>query len=125
IAVAAALRDLLQAGEPGSGLDPRQLAVGAALAGGLLAAGYRRAFAVGFGMASGLVEPLGSVLGAAIVGWSASLLPWGLGFAAGAMLFVISHEIIPETHRKGHEVPATCGLMLGFVLMMLLDTALQ
>ena len=41
------------------------------------------------------------------------------------MLFVISHEIIPETHRKGHEVPATCGLMLGFVLMMLLDTALQ
>lgn len=40
------------------------------------------------------------------------------------MLFVISHEIIPESHRKGHEVHATGGLMLGFVLMMLLDTAL-
>ena len=47
-----------------------------------------------------------------------------LGFAAGAMLFVISHEIIPESHRKGHESWATGGLMLGFVLMMLLDTTL-
>jgi ZIP family zinc transporter len=48
----------------------------------------------------------------------------GLGIAAGAMLFVISYEIIPESHRKGHEAVATSGLMLGFVLMMLLDTAL-
>ena len=52
------------------------------------------------------------------------LLPCGLGFAAGAMLFVVSHEIIPESHRQGHENFATAGLMLGFVLMMLLDTAL-
>jgi ZIP family zinc transporter len=44
--------------------------------------------------------------------------------AAGAMLFVISHEIIPESHRQGHESAATIGLILGFVLMMLLDTAL-
>ena len=63
------------------------------------------------------------MLGAAVVGWSAALLPWDWA-AAGAMLFVISHEIIPESHRKGHEVHATGGLMLGFVLMMLLDTAL-
>ncbi|CAP44432.1 hypothetical protein Bpet4084 [Bordetella petrii] len=90
----------------------------------LLAAGYRRSFAVALGMLSGLIEPVGAVLGAVVVGWSAVLLPWGLGFAAGAMLFVISHEIIPESHRKGHEVYATCGLMIGFVLMMLLDTAL-
>ncbi len=90
----------------------------------LLAAGYSRGFAVLIGMLSGLVEPLGAVLGAAVVGHSAMLLPWGLGFAAGAMLFVISHEIIPESHRKGHEAFATSGLMVGFVLMMLLDTAL-
>jgi ZIP family zinc transporter len=59
-----------------------------------------------------------------VVGLSATLLPWGLAIAAGAMLFVISHQIIPESHRKGHESFATTGLMLGFVLMMLLDTAL-
>ncbi|HCQ49186.1 MAG TPA: ZIP family metal transporter, partial [Achromobacter sp.] len=90
----------------------------------LRAAGYSRAFSAALGAASGLVEPVGAVLGAALVGGSAQLLPWGLGFAAGAMLFVISHEIIPESHRKGHEAWATGGLMLGFVLMTLLDTAL-
>ena len=64
------------------------------------------------------------IAAAAIVSHSAAMLPWGLGFAAGAMLFVISHEIIPESHRKGHEAWATTGLMLGFVLMMILDTSL-
>ncbi|WP_159918134.1 ZIP family metal transporter [Pantoea sp. 18069] len=115
------------------GMRANALAIGIAIqdvpegfivAAALLAAGYGRALAVALGMASGLVEPIGAVVGASIVGHSALLLPWGLGFAAGAMLFVISHEIIPESHRKGHEVFATAGLMLGFVLMMVLDTAL-
>ena len=44
--------------------------------------------------------------------------------AAGSMLFVVSHEVIPQTHRNGHETPATLGLMLGFALMMVLDTTL-
>ena len=91
----------------------------------LLAAGYSRKVAVLLGMLSGLVEPLGAVLGALVVSTSMGVLPWGLGFAAGAMLFVISHEIIPESHRKGHETFATGGLMLGFVLMMIMDTALS
>lgn len=116
-----------------SGLGGNALATGIAIqdvpeglvvAVALLAAGYPRRFAVLLGMASGLVEPLGAVIGAAVVSSSIALLPWGLGFAAGAMLFVISHEIIPESHRKGHESFATGGLMLGFVLMMVLDTAL-
>lgn len=107
-----------------TGIAIQDIPEGLVVAVALMAAGYKRAFAVALGMLSGLVEPLGAVLGAAVVGWSAALLPWGLGFAAGAMLFVISHEIIPESHRKGHEVHATGGLMLGFVLMMLLDTAL-
>lgn len=47
-----------------------------------------------------------------------------LGLAAGAMLFVVSHEVIPETHRNGHQTPATLGLMTGFALMMVLDTTL-
>jgi ZIP family zinc transporter len=46
-----------------------------------------------------------------------------MGFAAGAMIFVISNEIVPETHRKGHEALATTGLMIGLALMMLLDVA--
>ena len=48
----------------------------------------------------------------------------GLGLAAGAMLFVVSHEVIPETHRTGHKTTATLGLMAGFALMMVLDTSL-
>lgn len=121
------------AGNDGEGLRANALAMGIAIqdvpeglvvAVALLAAGYKRSFAVLLGMASGLVEPVGAVLGAVVVDYSAALLPWGLGFSAGAMLFVISHEIIPESHRKGHEASATGGLMVGFVLMMLLDTAL-
>ena len=65
-----------------------------------------------------------AVAGAALTSISPSLLPWGLALAAGAMLFVISHEIIPESHRQGHETFATGGLMLGFVVMMVLDTVL-
>ncbi|GAB2490410.1 ZIP family metal transporter [Comamonas humi] len=106
------------------GIAIQDVPEGFIVAAALLAAGYGRVFSVALGMASGLVEPLGAVIGASVVGHSAVLLPWGLGFAAGAMLFVISHEIIPESHRKGHEAFATAGLMLGFVLMMVLDTAL-
>lgn len=47
-----------------------------------------------------------------------------LGLAAGAMIFLVSHEVIPETHRNGHQTPATLGLMAGFALMTVLDTTL-
>jgi ZIP family zinc transporter len=90
----------------------------------LRSVGYGRLTAVGLGVLSGLVEPIAAVFGAAVIALTAGLLPWGLAMAAGAMLFVISHEIIPESHRKGHEAYATGGLMLGFVVMMVLDTAL-
>ncbi|HVY81114.1 MAG TPA: hypothetical protein VG994_09045, partial [Steroidobacteraceae bacterium] len=62
--------------------------------------------------------------GAAIIGISASLLPWGLALAAGAMLCVITHDVVPETHRHGHERAATLALISGFVIMTVLDTAL-
>ncbi|ARP93640.1 ZIP family metal transporter [Bordetella genomosp. 13] len=116
--------DALRGTALATGIAIQDVPEGLVVAVALMAAGYGRATAVAIGMLSGLVEPLGAVLGAAIAGWSAAMLPWGLGFAAGAMLFVISHEIIPESHRKGHEVAATCGLMIGFVLMMILDTVL-
>ncbi|CAM3636925.1 ZIP family metal transporter [Bordetella sputigena] len=116
--------DPMRAGALATGIAIQDVPEGLVVAVALLAAGYGRAFAVTLGMVSGLIEPIGALAGAAVMAWSTVLLPWGLGFAAGAMLFVISHEIIPESHRKGHEVYATGGLMLGFVLMMLLDTAL-
>ncbi|RCW72697.1 ZIP family metal transporter [Pseudorhodoferax soli] len=124
IGVGFAGTDPTRAGALATGIAIQDVPEGLVVAVALLAAGYRRSVAVGLGMASGLIEPVGAVIGAAIISYSAALLPWGLGFAAGAMLFVISHEIIPESHRKGHEAWATGGLMLGFVLMMLLDTAL-
>jgi ZIP family zinc transporter len=63
------------------------------------------------------------VLGVALTSGFAPFYPGGLGFAAGAMIWVVSHEIIPETHRRGHAQPATLGLIAGFAVMMLLDTA--
>ncbi|WP_408600455.1 ZIP family metal transporter [Pseudomonas sp. PLMAX] len=72
---------------------------------------------------SGLMEPLGAVIGLGISSSFALGYPIALGLAAGAMIFVVSHEVIPETHRNGHETPATLGLMLGFGVMMFLDTA--
>ncbi|MFT3814672.1 MAG: ZIP family metal transporter [Acidovorax sp.] len=124
IGVGAAGNEGLRANALAIGIAIQDVPEGFVVAAALLAAGYGRAFAVALGVASGLVEPVGAVLAALAVGQSSALMPWGLGFAAGAMLFVISHEIIPESHRKGHEAFATAGLMVGFVLMMLLDTAL-
>ena len=90
----------------------------------LLGEGYGRWRSWSIAALTGLVEPVGGALGAAAVSVSEPFLPWGLSFAAGAMLFVISHEIIPETHRKGHQNKATLGLSVGLVLMLFLDVSL-
>jgi len=74
--------------------------------------------------ASGVMEPIGAVLGIGLTSGLALAYPVGLGLAAGAMIFVVSHEVIPETHRNGHQTVATLGLMAGFALMMVLDTTL-
>ena len=94
---------------------------GLAVAVALLGEGYSRQRAWLIAAATGLVEPVGGLLGAGLVQVSQPLLPWGLAFAAGAMLYVISHEIIPETHRNGHQRMATAGLAVGLVLMLFLD----
>ena len=116
--------DLAAAKALTTGISVQDIPEGLVVAMALLAVGYSRTIAVGMAVLSGLTEPVMAVVGAAVLGNSSVLLPWGLALAAGAMLFVISHEMIPESHRQGHELPATTGLMLGFVLMMLLDTAL-
>lgn len=124
IGVAYAGSNPIQAGGLATGIAIQDIPEGLVVAVALVAAGYSRTTSILIAISSGLIEPIGALLGAIVVGVSAELLPWGLAFAAGAMLFVISHEIIPESHRKGHEASATSGLMIGFVLMMLLDTSL-
>lgn len=128
---------------------PEGLAVGVGFGGGDFAAGIMLAVGIGLqnapeGLAvalalrsvgrspasafliaggTGLVEPVTGLLGAFAVSISTQLLPWTMSFAAGAMVYVISHEIIPETHQHGSQRAATLGLMAGFAVMMLLDTA--
>ena len=84
----------------------------------------RRRYAVLAGLRAGVVEIPLAVLGAVAVATVEPLLPYAMGFAAGAMLFVISDEIIPETHRSGYERTATLGLMAGTIIMLYLDIAL-
>jgi ZIP family zinc transporter len=91
----------------------------------LVTLGISRWKAAALALATGMAEPLGGLIGAGAISYATVMLPWGLAFAAGAMLFVISHEIIPETHRNGNERVATIGLIGGFVLMMLFDTILR
>lgn len=103
------------------GIGLQNLPEGLAVAVGLVAVGYSRLLAFGVASLTGLIEPIGGLFGGVFVNISELLLPWGLVFAAGAMLFVISHEIIPETHRHGHHSRATAGLMVGLVVMLFLD----
>jgi ZIP family zinc transporter len=84
----------------------------------------RRLYATLAGVRSGLVEIPLAVLGAFAVQAMSPLLPYAMGFAAGGMLFVISDEIVPETHGRGNERIATLGTMLGVVVMLYLDVSL-
>jgi ZIP family zinc transporter len=77
-----------------------------------------------YGQLSGLVEPVAGVLGAAAVLYMRPLLPYALAFAAGAMIFVVVEELIPESQFEKNTDIATMGSMLGFALMMTLDVAL-
>ncbi|WP_248516952.1 ZIP family metal transporter [Salinarchaeum laminariae] len=84
----------------------------------------RRFYAAVAGLRAGVVEIPLAVLGAVAVTQVEPLLPYAMGFAAGAMLFVISDEIIPETHLRGNERLATLGLMVGTIVMLFLDVSL-
>ena len=85
---------------------------------------YSVPYAIGVSTLTGLLEPIGGVIGAGVVSIAQPILPWGMAFAAGAMLFVIVDEIIPEVNQKGWDQEGTVGAMLGFVVMMVLDIAL-
>lgn len=89
-----------------------------------IAHGVSRSRAVFYAFLAGMVEPVGAVIGYSVTQIAAVMLPLSLGFAAGAMLFVVGHEIIPETHKEGHEKEATHGLIVGVLLLCLLDLTL-
>lgn len=106
------------------GIGLQNMPEGLIVAVALLSLGYSRAASFGVALLTGFVEPVGGLIGVSVVTLVDALLPWGLAFAAGAMLFVISHEIIPESHRRGHEGKATFGVLLGFVVMVSIDIML-
>jgi ZIP family zinc transporter len=77
-----------------------------------------------YGQLSALVEPLAALVGAGAVRAARPMLPYALSFAAGAMLFVVAEDLIPEAQREGNTDLATLGLLTGFVVMMVLDVGL-
>ncbi|KGK88571.1 ZIP family metal transporter [Clostridium sp. HMP27] len=99
---------------------PEGLAVGLAL----IRENYSAKKAFLIALLTGLVEPVGGVIGVSLVSIAQPILPFILALAAGAMLFVISDEIIPETHEHGYERIATYGLLIGFIIMMIMDVTL-
>jgi ZIP family zinc transporter len=77
-----------------------------------------------YGQSSALVEPIAAVVGAVAVTFFTPLLPYALAFAAGAMIFVVVEEVIPETQQDKNTDIATMGFIGGFIVMMTLDVAL-
>jgi ZIP family zinc transporter len=77
-----------------------------------------------YGQLSAIVEPIAGVIGAMAVLWMQPILPYALAFAAGAMIYVVIEEVVPETQLDKHTDIATLGFIGGFIVMMVLDVAL-
>lgn len=116
--------DIAQGSATMLGIGIQNIPEGLAVAAAILSLGYGRVAAFSAALASGLVEPVGGLLGASVVAGLPGLLPWGLGLAAGAMIYVVAAEIIPETRRNAGDERSMIGLMIGLVGMMFLDIAL-
>jgi len=106
------------------GIGIQNFPEGLAVAAPLRREGWTRRKAFLYGQASGLVEPVAGVIGAAAVLWMRPMLPYALAFAAGAMIYVVVEELIPESQLQKNTDLATVGAMLGFAVMMMLDVAL-
>ena len=108
------------------GIGLQNFPEGAAVSVPLRREGYSRRKSFLLGQASGMVEPIAGVLGAALVVYIEAILPYALSFAAGAMILVAVHELIPESQhsRSSQSYSSTMGIILGFAVMMLLDVML-
>ena len=106
------------------GIALQNIPEGMVIIGPMLAAGVkpRRTFVLA--MATGLVEVVGTLIGYFAVSLASAILPFALAFAGGTMLYVISDEMIPETHAHGHQRGATYALLVGFCLMLVTDVLL-
>jgi ZIP family zinc transporter len=107
-----------------TGIALQNIPEGLVVAVSLVKVGYARSRALFVAFLTGLVEPLGAVAGSLGVGLAAGALPIGLFLSAGAMIYVVSDEIIPESHESEHASFATWTTLVGFVLMMALDVGL-
>ena len=106
------------------GIGMQNFPEGAAVSLPLRREGLSRKESFWWGQLSALVEPIAAVLGAAVVVYMDPLLPYALAFAAGAMIFVVVEELVPEAHRGGNGDIATMGVMVGFSVMMVLDVGM-
>lgn len=106
------------------GIGIQNFPEGAAISLPLRQSGMSRTKAFLYGMASGLVEPVFGILTVLVAGSVVPLMPWLLAFAAGAMLYVVVEELIPEAHLGDFPHLGTFGVMVGFLIMMVLDVAL-
>ncbi len=106
------------------GIGIQNIPEGAALAIPIRTDGASRWKAFYWGSMSAIVEPIAAVFGAFAVTFMTPILPYALSFAAGAMIFVVVEELIPESQTNGNTDIATLGLMAGFIIMMILDVAL-
>ena len=109
-----------------TGIGLQNFPEGAAVSVPLRREGCSRKKSFLLGQASGMVEPVAGVIGALLIVYVEAILPYALFFAAGAMILVAVHELIPECQKNQQELPyfATMGIILGFAVMMLLDVML-
>jgi len=107
------------------GIGIQNIPEGFAISMPLRAEGFSRLKSFSVGQISGIVEPIFAVVGVLMVEIMQNLLPYALGFAAGAMIFITVEELIPESQKKGNSDIATAGLIIGFTLMMILDVAFK
>lgn len=126
LAQEATVVELMAAFTVALGIGIQNFPEGAAVSIPLRKEGLSRMKAFLYGQASGLVEPVSAVLGALLVTVVRPILPYALAFAAGAMIYVVTEELIPESQSGGHEAThfSTMGCIVGFVIMMILDVAL-
>jgi ZIP family zinc transporter len=106
------------------GIGIQNFPEGLAVSAPLRREGWKTSKAFSYGQFSGMVEPVAGLLGAAATLFIRPILPYALAFAAGAMIYVVAEELIPESKCEGHSDIPTIGVMLGFAVMMLLDVAL-